>query len=191
MKQPQNKYTAWQGSSWRLDVQEYQTTTGKKVEKGQIIHPGSVLLIPLRQGQSELELLLIRQYRPSLGQFILELPAGGKDHADEAWLTCAQRELQEETGFRAEHFFPLGEIWLAPGLTNERMQMFIATHLTPSPLPQDLDEQIELAPMPFSQALHWAETGQFTDAKTVVGIWRTAVYLRTQPLFRTSQYPHE
>lgn len=180
MKQPQTTYTAWQGTSWRLDVHGYQAETGEITEKGLVVHPGSVLLVPLRQGKNGLEILLIRQYRHSLGQFILELPAGGKDNADEAWLVCAQRELQEETGFRADKFTSLGEIWLAPGLTNEQMKLFIATDLTPSALPQDLDEHIELAPMPFAQALHWAETGQFADAKTVVGIWRTAVFLRTQ-----------
>ena len=99
----------WQGSSWRFRVDELEAATGERIKKGVIEHPGAVVLAPMREGADGLEVLMLRQYRLALGETILELPAGTRGW-DEAWLVCAQRELREETGFRAESFHFLGEI---------------------------------------------------------------------------------
>jgi len=123
---------------------------------------------------------MLRQYRPALGLTILELPAGTRE-ADEAWLLCAQRELQEETGYRAATFTPLGEVWAAPGLTNERMALFLATELTADPLPMDVDEEIAVEAWPLSELRVMALDGRLEDAKSVVAVLRAARYLRSRP----------
>ena len=113
----------------------------------------------------------------SLDQTILELPAGTR-HWDEPWLECAQRELREETGYRADTFISLGEVWPAPGLTDETMHIFLAQTLMPDPLPGDVDETIEVAPMLLAEVVAMAQDGRLQDAKSVVAVWRTAVYLQ-------------
>lgn len=172
----------WQGTSWRLRLDRLQLPDGSVVEKGVVDHPGSVVLVPLRPLVDDYELLMLRQYRHALDQTILELPAGTRGWQED-WLVCAQRELREETGCGAATLTDLGEIWPAPGLSNERMRLFIAENLAEDPLSPDVDEQIEVTPLPLSELVQMAYDGRIQDAKSIVGILKTADFLqnRTAP----------
>lgn len=168
---------AWQkAGSWRLRVEVSSKTP--TIEYAFIEHPGAVVLVPLRERQGKLEVLMLRQYRRALAQTILELPAGTRGW-DEDWLACAQRELREETGFRAGVFVPLGEVWPAPGVSNELMKLYLAMDLEPDPLPQDVDEEIELQPVLLSELAAMAQNGRICDAKRIIGILRTVAHLKT------------
>ncbi|MFZ0547581.1 MAG: NUDIX hydrolase [Candidatus Promineifilaceae bacterium] len=162
----------WEGSSWRLREERLRLADGSIYAKGIVDHPGSVVLIPYQDNQ----VFMIRQYRLALKQTILELPAGTRT-PDEPWLVCAQRELREEVGHRAETFTALGRLWPAPGFSNEEMTIYLATGLTPAPLPQDPDEEIEVTPMPLADLLPMVRDGRIQDAKTVIGILKVAEYL--------------
>lgn len=166
----------WEGPSWRLLVYDHELPDGEIQEKGYIDHPGAVVLLPLNaQGQ----LLMLRQYRPSLDETILELPAGTRGW-HEAWAACAQRELREETGYRAGSFTPLGQIWPAPGYSNEMLAIYLARDLSPDPLPTDSDESIAVQPVPLEQAIVMARAGDIRDAKSIVGILRLDAYLQNR-----------
>lgn len=166
----------WEGSSWRLRVDSISPSGEESVEKGLIEHPGSVVLVPLNESAAGPEILMLRQHRQTLQSTILELPAGTKDW-QEAWLDCAQRELREETGFRAGELVELGFCWPAPGITDEVMAVYLARNLEPDPLPQDADEIIEVQPMMLQDLVDMALDGRLKDAKSVVGILRTDYYL--------------
>ncbi len=168
--------TVWQGPSWRLIAEKVTLPDGSSIEQGKVEHPGSVVLVPIQGVGADLELLMIRQYRQVLGSTILELPAGTREWGED-WLHCAQRELREETGYRAERFTLLGEIWPAPGMSDELMRIYLAADLSPDPLPADVDEQIELKPMPLSELVALASGGELRDGKSVVGILRAAAFL--------------
>jgi len=159
--------------SWRLRIDTYLQPDGNTVEKGIAEHAGSVVLAPLVGDQ----VIMLQQYRSALQQQILELPAGTRLWG-EPWLTCAQRELREETGFRAGEFVPLGEIWPAPGFSSECMALYLARELTHDPLAPDFDEEITLAPMPLAELVDMAHDGRLQDAKSVVAILRLAKYLQ-------------
>ena len=165
----------WQGK-WRLRVDSFRLADGQLYERGVIDHPGAVVLVPLLPGDDGPRVLMLRQYRPALERTILELPAGTRE-ADEPWLECAQRELREETGQRAASFTALGEVWAAPGLTNERMALFLAEGLSADPLPMDIDEQIAVEAHLLADVTAMALDGRLDDAKSVVGILRAARYL--------------
>src|SRR5210317_1826228 len=92
---------AWQGSSWRLRIQPVQLPDGGTIEKGIIDHPGAVVMVTLRETAAGPEVIMLRQYRLALDETILELPAGTRGWQED-WLACAQRELREETGYRAD-----------------------------------------------------------------------------------------
>ncbi len=166
----------WQGKSWNLRLEPYTLANGVMVEKAFIDHPGAVVLVPLVETDNGYEILMLRQYRHALRQTILELPAGTRGW-DEDWLLCAQRELQEETGFRAAKLESLGEFWPAPGVSNELMALYLARDLTPDPLPQDIDEEIEVVSLPLPELVAMAQNGRLQDAKSVVGILRAAAVL--------------
>ena len=166
----------WQGKAWQLRVVDQPLANGTTVEKGVIDHPGSVLILPLDGEQ----VLMLRQYRLALDEWILELPAGTREK-DEPWLDCAQRELREETGYQAADWSDLGRVWPAPGLTNELMAVYLARDLSPAPLPGDEDEEIEVRPMALDELVAMALDGRLRDAKSVVGLLRVAASLKRLP----------
>ena len=173
----------WQGK-WRLRVDSFRLADGQLYERGFIDHPGAVVVVPLLPGDDGdgahgPQVLMLRQYRPALERTILELPAGTRE-TGEPWLECAQRELREETGHRAATFTPLGEVWAAPGLTNERMAVCLAEGLSGDPLPMDADEEIAVEPWPLAELAAMAIDGRLDDAKSVVGILRAARHVASR-----------
>jgi ADP-ribose pyrophosphatase len=178
--------------SWRLRVDKVQLSNGRTVERAAVEHPGSVVLVPLldyskpssapgpQPSSFGPQILMLRQYRFTLQRTILELPAGTRGWG-EPWLECAQRELREETTYRAADFTSLGHVWPAPGITDEEMAIFLATGLTPDPLPADEDEEIVIEAVALAQLVEMAVDGRLLDAKSVVAILRTAAYLGGNP----------
>jgi ADP-ribose pyrophosphatase len=167
----------WTADSWHLREMQVETPSGQVITKGMINHPGAVVLVPIRRSESGVELLMLRQYRLALAQTILELPAGTREWGED-FLACAQRELREETGYRADTFTELGQIWPAPGLSNEVLSLYLAEGLHADPLVGDVDELIEVVAMPLPELVAMAQDGRLQDAKSVVGVLRTAVYLQ-------------
>lgn len=166
----------WQGPTWRLVARRVTLPAGTTIEQPAIDHPGAVVLIPLRETNGAPVVLMLRQFRFAVGETLLELPAGTRGWGED-WLQCAQRELREETGYRAESFTPLGELWPAPGLSNELMKLYLASGLIPDPLPADDDEVIQLQPMPLDELVTLATDGRIRDAKSIIGLLRAARYL--------------
>jgi ADP-ribose pyrophosphatase len=173
----QQSHISWQGSSWRLRVDQVMLPDGQRFERGIVEHPGAVVLIPLMASDNGYEVLMIRQYRAAIEEGILEVPAGTKGWGED-WLLCAQRELQEETGYRAGKLISLGQFWPAPGFSNELMRLYVATELRHDPLPADVDEEIEVVPMALAEVVAMAWDGRLQDGKSIIGILRTAHYLQ-------------
>jgi ADP-ribose pyrophosphatase len=176
---------AWEGTSWRLRVDTLVAPDGTELDKGLIEHPGAVVLIPVRETSNATssvpaspEILMIKQYRRAIDEYLLELPAGTREW-DEDWLVCAQRELREETGFRADKITLIGEFWPSPGISSELMRLCLATGLHEAPLPGDIDEDIQVQPMLLDKLVDMAKNGQILDAKSIVGILKATDYLAT------------
>ena len=93
------------------------------------------------------------------------------DVADEDSVTCAARELLEETGYRTSRpLEPLGSILTTPGFTDEMIHLFWATGLTLGSAAREPDEFIEVVPRPLSQVLSGIRDGEVRDAKTVAAL---------------------
>ncbi len=172
---PLHSRIIWE-KNWRLRVDTVQLPNGRTIERAAVEHPGSVVLVPLQGKEGEPHILALRQYRFTLQQHILELPAGTREW-NEPWLDCAQRELREETGYRAAEFIPLGHVWPAPGITDEEMAIFLAKGLTADPLPADEDEEITVEAVALPELAAMAMDGRLQDAKSVVAVLRAAAYL--------------
>jgi ADP-ribose pyrophosphatase len=143
-------------------------------------HPGAVAMVAV---DPEGNVLLVRQWRHAIGHALLEIPAGSLDrHPDgsvEEHAGAARRELEEETGYRANRWRYLGRFYSAPGFTSELLHVYLATDLVPAHedrLGPDPDERLELERMPLPEAIAMAERGEFHDAKSLVGLlWIAAL----------------
>jgi len=114
------------------------------------------------------DVLLVRQFRPPPRQSLIEIPAGVLDREGEDALTCAARELFEETGYRHETIEFLGGFFTSPGFTDEYVHLFRA--LTKPEPDAGPEEGIELVRMPLEQSLDAARAGRVRDAKTALAL---------------------
>jgi ADP-ribose pyrophosphatase len=131
-----------------------------------VVHPGAAVILPLLD---ENHVCLIRNYRVAVDAELIELPAGTIDPPESPRQT-AERELIEETGYRAGSFEKLHDFWVSPGILNERMHFFVARDLEPGPPRPERGEQIRTLIVPWHEALGMIDSKQIRDAKTIVGL---------------------
>ncbi len=156
----------YQGKTFRLRRDTVKMPNGHETRLDIVEHGGSVVMIPV---DAEGNMIFVRQYRHPTRLDMLELPAGTRD-GDEPPEMCAAREMREETGMAAGHLENLGAFYLAPGYSTEFMHVFLATDLTPNPLPPDADEFLRVEKFPIRRAMEMAEKGQIQDAKSLAAL---------------------
>jgi len=113
--------------------------------------------------------VMVRQYRLPAGATLLEVPAGGVDEGEDM-PAAAQRELQEETGYRAERLERLGGLFVSPGYCTEFVHLFLAIGLIEDALEADPDEDITVERVPLAEAVRLAAAGEIRDGKSIAGI---------------------
>ena len=131
-----------------------------------IVHPGAVIIAPLLTND---KIVFIRQFRPALGKYIYELPAGTLD-PNESLATCAKRELIEETGLRAKQMTKLGQIYPVPGYSTEIIYIFKAEGLSQGVAEPEEYEVIENIPMTKAEVKKLFKTGKLQDAKSICAL---------------------
>jgi len=155
--------------------EEIDLPNGKSIKQSWIDHKPTVAIVAINDKN---DLILIKQYRAAVKKTLLEIPAGTFDHPKESPVGCAQRELAEETGFKAKKLVKLFEGYLLPGYCNEYMYFYLAQGLIHAPLTPDEDEFIETMPVSFAQAHQLIKNGEIIDAKTVLGITLAEKFLQ-------------
>jgi ADP-ribose pyrophosphatase len=134
-------------------------------------HNGSVVILAVDNTKSKKNpwIVIERQYRHAAGRFLWELPAGKLDAGENA-LQGAQRELEEETGYRAKKWKPLVEYYPSPGFVGESMKVFVAEGLVAGDAHPEDDERIEFRLVKLSQVVKLIEKGAILDGKTLTGV---------------------
>jgi ADP-ribose pyrophosphatase len=141
---------------------------GRESVRDVVRHHGSVVILAIDSAKNKKNpwIVMERQYRHAAGQYLWELPAGKLDPGENA-LQGAKRELEEETGYRAEKWKPLVEYYPSPGFLGESMKVFLAEGLVAGePHPED-DERIEFRLVKLSQVIKLIEKGAILDGKTL------------------------
>ncbi|MGB6742225.1 MAG: NUDIX hydrolase [Terracidiphilus sp.] len=144
---------------------------GRKNERDVIRHNGSVVILAIDSSKSKKNpwIVIERQYRHAANQFLWELPAGKLDPGEEP-LNGAQRELAEETGYRAKKWKPLVEYYASPGFLGESMKVFLAEGLEAGAAHPEEDETIEFRLVKLSDVLKMIEKGAILDGKTLTSV---------------------
>ena len=153
----------------RFNVHEMQLTgsDGKQYVREVIRHPGAVVLLPLLDDGT---VVMIKNSRPTVGETLLELPAGTREPNESAARTAA-RELVEETGYHAGSLTQLHEFYSAPGICDELMHLYVARDLTQGEHQREATEQIENQVASRDEIAAWIAQGRIRDAKTLVGLY--------------------
>ena len=158
--------TLYQGKVFELKRETVIEPGGVQAERDIIVHPGSVVVLPIF---TDGRILLIRQYRHSVGEFLWELVAGRKEPG-ETPVSAARRELIEETGYAARRCRKLMRVVPTPGFVNEWMWIFAAEGLTQGAAHPEEDEKITPRIFTFKQAEKMIERGTLRDAKSICGV---------------------
>jgi ADP-ribose pyrophosphatase len=166
--------TLHKGRVFSLVNENYTLENGVTSEMDFIQHPGAAAMVPLLNNQ---EVVLIKQYRHAIREFIWEIPAGTLD-AGESPLNCARRELVEETGYSADGWHQLGTITPLPGCSDERIHIFLASDLKPAEQQLDDDEILNVYPVAFNDALQMILAGKISDGKTISGLFLASNWLK-------------
>jgi ADP-ribose pyrophosphatase len=132
-----------------------------------IRHPGAVMVAALLDDDT---VVLERQFRYPLRRSFIEMPAGKLEPGEDI-LACAQRELQEETGYTARSWQRLGAFHNAIGYSDEKIEVYLARDLAFVGAATDAGEVLEVFAAPWRQLLAWIATGQVSDVKTIVGAY--------------------
>lgn len=138
---------------------------GLEHEHDVVRHPGAAGVLPITPGG---DVLLVRQFRPAIRQVLTEIPAGLLDVEGEDALTCASRELFEETGYRHETIEFLGGSFTSAGFTDEYVHLFVAR--VPEEPEAGPEHGVELLRTPFDEVVIAARRGRIRDVKTALAL---------------------
>lgn len=137
-------------------------------------HPGATAIIAVTDDN---KIVMERQFRYALGQPLLEIPAGKLDKGEDP-LHCAQRELEEETGYTANEWIPLGVIATSPGFCNETLHLYLAKGLTMGTTNWDPDEYVEIEYYTLPELLEAIQKENIKDSKSLAAIMLALPHLK-------------
>ena len=140
----------------------------KKYSKREIVeHPGGVAIVAIN---SEDSMVLVRQYRKPVEDFLIEIPAGKLELNEEPRET-AIRELREETGLESDKLTYVTEFYTSPGYTDEKIHLFLAENLRKVDYTPEPGEFLEIIELPIKELTNMVKRGEIVDSKTIIGIF--------------------
>lgn len=162
----------YSGKILNLEVDEVWLADGSVSVREVVRHSGGAAVLYVEDGKA----LLVKQFRYPYGKEIYEIPAGKIDEGESPY-AAAQRELEEETGFKAE-LSPLARIYPSPGYTDEIIYIFLAKNSTRSRQNLDKGEFLTAEFIPLDKVVNMVESGEICDAKTVTAICKYLAFVQ-------------
>lgn len=154
----------FRGKVFDLQVDEIIYESGNKGIREIAVHPGGAVVVPVTKDD---KIVLVKQFRYPFLKYMLEMPAGKLDKGEDPYL-CAVRELEEETGYKAEKVEKLGAVATTPGFCTEILHLYIATDLTPGNHNREEGEStMEVYEYPVEEVERLIASGDLYDAKSI------------------------
>ena len=164
---PFEKETIFDGKILRVEKWQVTCPNGQAAPREIVVHKGAAAVVPVYEDGTT---LLVRQHRVSVDRVTLEIPAGKLDSWGEDPYDCAVRELEEETGLKAERFTLLTSVLTTPGFCTEKIAIYLAQGLTQGDMDLDEDEFLGVVRMPLEEAIDLVMRGEIRDGKTICGL---------------------
>ena len=162
------------GEIIKLRVDTVETPGGNTATRELVEHPGGVAVVALTDDK---KVVMEWQYRRPFDRNVYEIPAGKRNYGEDP-LECGKRELEEETGYKADNFMYLGSMLPTPGFCSEVLHMYVATGLKKGHMHRDEDEFLELEQVPLESVVEKILSGEIVDAKTCVAVLKVNELLR-------------
>ena len=156
------------GRVFRCVVKDVELCDGSSAKREVVLHTGGACVLPV---DKDLNCYLVKQYRSGADEVLIEVPAG-KVEVNENPKGCAEREIEEETGFKAGKIEYLGVIIATPAYCSERIHMYLATELVESESAPDEGEFLRVIKMPLTDAVRMCDSGEIKDSKTVASLYK-------------------
>jgi len=156
----------YRGRVVTLRIDTVRTSDGREFKREVVEHKGAVAIVPRLDSDT---FLLIRQFRQAVGESLLEIPAGTLESGEDKD-ACAERELQEEIGYRPGSLRLMFSQFLAPGYSSEVLHAYLAEDLQPSAISPDEDEEIEVVPIRIADVEPMILDGRIKDAKSIAAL---------------------
>ena len=171
-----SKKVIFEGRIITVHEDAVQLPNGELASREVVEHPGGVAVVALDENEN---VYMVRQFRYPFHKVLLEIPAGKLNYGEDPF-TCGVRELKEETGLTAGCYDNLGSFMVSPGFCGERIHIYLARELTNGAMQLDPDEFLEVEKMPLETLVDMIMDNKIEDAKTVIGILKTAQLLRRE-----------
>jgi ADP-ribose pyrophosphatase len=161
------------GNIIKVFLDNVKLPNDKTATREKVIHPGAVAIVPVN---SNMEVILVKQYRHPVEDILIEIPAGKLD-AGESPLDCAKRELEEEVGAKNGNLIHLSSFHTTPGFSNEVLHLYLAIGFLKKQNNLDEDEFLEVLEIKLEDSIDMIVKGEIKDAKTIIGIFLAKKYL--------------
>ena len=153
---------------------ELEYNSGKKVTH-QIIQKFDVsIIVPIIDNQT---LLLIKEYSTALDEYRLDLP-GGKIDPGVSSIDTANKELQEEIGYKAGKLDQIGMLTMSPSYLTQKSYIFLARNLSESKLEGDEHEPLEIIRHPFDRFEELIDSGDLSEARAIAALYLARKFLK-------------
>ncbi len=156
----------YQGKIINLRQDKLKLPDGRETIREIVEHPGAVVILALTDDN---KVVMIKQFRKPAEEVLWELPAGTLEEGEDL-LSCALRELEEETGYYSRKIKKLITFFSTPGFCNEKLTLFLAEDLEKRNKNEDTDEFIKVELIKPNEALRLVQENIIKDAKTIIGI---------------------
>lgn len=156
----------YHGKIINLRLDEVVLPNGKIAGREVVEHPGGVAVVAITP---EEEVLLVKQFRKPCEEELWELPAGKLERGEEP-AEAALRELEEETGYRADAVAKLISFYTSPGFADEMLHVYLADRLLPTVQNTDEDEFVSVHRKSWAEIREMIAANELKDAKTVTGL---------------------
>jgi ADP-ribose pyrophosphatase len=156
----------YDGRVLSVRVDDVELPNGHRSNFEIIEHAGGVCIIAQPQRET---IVLVRQYRPAIAGYLLEVPAGKLERGEDP-TECALRELREETGYRCERIRKTWSFYTAPGFCSELLHLFVAEGLSQGKAEPEDNEAIDVEVVSVDRALEMVDRGEIIDAKTQIAL---------------------
>src|SRR5688500_10497942 len=168
------------GGFLTFSEEAFESPSGDRFVRWLVDHPGAVAAVPVEDGPDGPTVVMVRQWRPVMRAFLLEIPAGKLDVPGEDPDDAMARELAEEIQQRPGRLVKLRTFWNSPGFSTELTHVYIALDLSPCDRPEAAKEEeqdMTIERFPLADTGGLIARGEITDAKTIIGLALAERYL--------------